>query len=142
VYYVSADRTSVTRVISDMVRPNGVIGTPDGKTLYVADYGAGRVYWYSIGSDGTLSNKALFASVTCDGMTLDNEGNVYMASDAIVVYDSFGRLIERIEIPEQPTNLTFGGADSRTLFVTARTTIYTLRMSVQGAQVSSAAAEN
>ncbi len=141
VYCVSADRTSVTRVISDMVRPNGLIGTPDGKTLYVADYGAGKVYRYSIGSDGTLS-ETLFASVTCDGMTLDNEGNVYMASDAVVVYDSSGRLIERIEVPEQPTNLTFGGADGRTLFITARTTIYTLGMSVHGAQVSSAIAEN
>jgi len=75
-------------------------------------------------------------------MTLDNDGNVYMASDAIVVYDSSGRLIERIDVPEQPTNLTFGGGDSRTLFLTARTTIYTLSMSAQGAQVSSAIAGN
>ena len=122
----------MTRVISDMVRPNGVIGTADGNTLYVADWGGGKVYRYFVSRDGGLSNKTLFASVVCDGMTLDNEGNVYMASDAVLVYDPLGRLIARIEVPEQPTNLTFGGPDRRTLFITARTSLYTLRMSVRG----------
>jgi gluconolactonase len=75
-------------------------------------------------------------------MMLDNEGNVYMASDAVVVHDFSGRLIERIEVPEQPTNLTFGGADGRTLFITARTTIHTLHMSVQGVQALSTTVEN
>jgi sugar lactone lactonase YvrE/formylglycine-generating enzyme required for sulfatase activity len=132
VYYVSPDHSTVTRVISDMIRPNGLVGTPDGMTLYVADYGAGNVYRYTINTDGTLSNKTLFAAVTCDGMTIDDEGNVYMAADAILVYSSAGTYLEEITIPEQPTNVTFGGSDGRTLFITARTTIYTIKMAVQG----------
>jgi sugar lactone lactonase YvrE/formylglycine-generating enzyme required for sulfatase activity len=132
VYYLSPDRSTVTRVISDMVRPNGLIGTPDGKVLYVADYGAAKVYKYIINSDGTLSNKTLFASVVCDGMTIDKEGNVYLASNAILIYDSAGMYLEQISVPEQPTNLTFGGSDGSTLFITARTAIYTIQMAVKG----------
>lgn len=137
VYYLSPDRSTVTRVISDMIRPNGVIGTPDGKILYAADYGAGKVYKYTINSDGTLSGKTLFASVVCDGMTIDSEGNIYMAKNAVLVYNSAGTFLEQITIPEKPTNMTFGGKDEHTLFITARTTIYTIKMRVSGAEASS-----
>ena len=133
VYYLSPDRLTVTRVISDMTRPNGLIGTPDGKTLYAADYGASKVYRYTVNANGTLSGKTLFASVQCDGMTIDSEGNVYMASDAVVIFSPAGNQIGRIELPESPTNMTFGGADRMTLFITAHTTIYTVRMAVSGA---------
>lgn len=134
-YYVSPDRKHVARVIDDMVRPNGLIGTPDAKRLYVSDHGAKRIYLYDVEDDGTLSHKRFFAPVGADGMKLDSEGNVYMAEKGIVVYDSSGKYRQRIEIPHEPTNLCFAGPDSRTLFITARPAIYTLRMRVAGARL-------
>ena len=133
VYYATPDRKRVLRVIDDMVRPNGLAGTLDGKTLYVTDEGAKRTYVYIIESDGSLSHKRLFAPIGADGMKLDREGNVYMAENGILVYDSAGKYRERIEIPEQPTNLCFAGPDHRTLFITARPAIYTLQVRVAGA---------
>jgi gluconolactonase len=132
VYYVSPDRKRVVRVIDDMVRPNGLVGTSDGKTLYVTDHGAKRTYVYVIEPDGSLSHKRLFAPVGADGMKLDSEGNVYMAEKGILVYDSAGKHRETIEVPEPPTNLCFAGPDHRTLFITARPAIYTLEMRVAG----------
>ena len=75
VYYISPDRSTVTLVISDMTQPNGLIGTADGKTLYVSDWGAGMTYKYTIGSGGALSGKTLFAAVGADGMEIDTAGD-------------------------------------------------------------------
>lgn len=127
VYYLSPDRKRVVRVIDDMTRPNGVIGTPDGKRLYVADHGAGRTYVYAIGPDGTLSDKKLFAKQGSDGMTLDEAGNVYLTDKAVDVYSPSGTLIKSITMPELPANVCFGGADGKTLFVTARTSLYAVK---------------
>jgi sugar lactone lactonase YvrE len=234
VYYLSPDRKKVTRVINDLTRPNGIIGTPDGKILYVADHGAGKVYRYEINKasvrlpgagpkqtaagklivvnvrgekrgkgvppyvvanrsvkmeqlrkiikdavkknanlkvlirgdndalhgnvasavaacrdagvakanigfdyapktkDSRLSAKKLFASLACDGMTLDNEGNVYLTERVVIVYSPAGKEIERINVPQRPANVCFGGADSQTLFITARSSVYTIRMRVKG----------
>jgi gluconolactonase len=134
VYYLSPDRKKLTRVISDMVRPNGLIGTPDGKTLYVADQGGGKTFAYKVNKDGTLTGKRLFAPEGSDGMTIDSEGNVYLATRVVAVYNKNGLKIDSIEVPEQPANLTFGGSDNQTLFVTARTSLYAVRMRVRGAQ--------
>jgi gluconolactonase len=115
-----------------MVRPNGLIGTPDGKLLYVADHGGKKTFAYTINMDATLSNKKLFASEGSDGMTIDNEGNVYLTTDVVAVYNSSGEKIETIAVPERPSNVCFGGRDKQTLFVTARTSLYSLRMRVKG----------
>jgi len=136
VYYVAPDRSRVVRVIDDMVRPNGLVGTPDGRTLYVTDHGGGRTCSYDVAPDGSLANKRPFAEVGGDGMTLDEEGNVYIAAAGILVYDPGGRQRETIEVPEQPTNVCFGGRDGRTLFITARSTVYTMPMRVSGASTS------
>lgn len=132
VYYLAADRKKVIRVIDDMVRPNGVIGTADGKLLYVADAGAKKTYVYTINDDGTLSNKRLFVPEWSDGMTIDEEGNVYLTTSVVAVYDTGGEKIETIEIPERPSNVCFGGKDKRTLFITARKSLYSVRMRVKG----------
>jgi gluconolactonase len=132
VYYLSPDRKKIIRVISDMVRPNGIIGTADGKLLYVADHGGNKTFIYTINKDGTLSNKKLFAPEGSDGMTIDNEGNVYLTTKVVAVYNSKGQKIETIDVPEGPANVCFGGKDSRTLFITARTSLYLLRMRVKG----------
>jgi len=132
VYYLSPDRKKLIRVIADLVRPNGVIGTPDGKKLYVADHGGKKTFVYDINKDGTLSNKKLFAPEGSDGMTIDNQGNIYLTTDVVAVYNSKGEKIETIQIPETPANVTFGGKDKRTLFITARTSLYSVRMRVRG----------
>ncbi len=132
VYYLSADRKKLIRVIDDMVRPNGIIGTPDGKLLYVADHGADKTYSYTINPDGTLSDKKLFAPQGSDGITIDEQGNLYLTASAVSVFDAAGKKIETIEIPERPANVCFGGTDGKTLFITARTSLYSLRMQVKG----------
>ena len=240
VYYISPDGKKVTRVIDDMTRPNGILGTPDGKILYVADHGASKVYRYEINKvylpgvgpkratpngagklivinvrgekrgkgvppyvvasrsvnmeqlrkiikdavkkdanqkvmvradtsalhgnvasavaacrdggvvkanigynyapkakDLSLSDKKLFAPVECDGMTVDDEGNVYLTGKVVIVYSAAGKEIERIDIPRQPTNVCFGGADMQTLFITARSSVYTVKMRVKGVRTKS-----
>ncbi|MBN2272041.1 MAG: SMP-30/gluconolactonase/LRE family protein [Sedimentisphaerales bacterium] len=132
VYYMTPDRKKVIRVIDDMVRPNGVIGTPDGTTLYVADNGGKKTYSYTIAKDGTLSQKKLFAPEGSDGMTIDSRGNIYLTTNAVRVYNKKGELIQTIEVPEGPANVCFGGKDMQTLFITARTSLYSIRMQVKG----------
>ncbi|HUU17243.1 MAG TPA: SMP-30/gluconolactonase/LRE family protein [Sedimentisphaerales bacterium] len=134
VYYLSPDRKKFIRVIDDMVRPNGVIGTPDGKLLYVADHGGNKTFAYKINNDGTLSNKKLFAPEGSDGMTIDNECNIYLTTRVVAVYNKNGQKIESIDVPEGPANVTFGGQDKRTLFITARTSLYSIRMRVKAAE--------
>lgn len=131
VYYITP-AGKIIRVIDDMVRPNGVIGTPDGKTLYVADHGDGKVFKYSINQDGTLSEKAVFVERHSDGMAIDEKNNIYITTEAVEVYSPKGELLETIEIPEWPANVTFGGKDNKTLFVTARKSLYAIKMGVSG----------
>ncbi|MHC4551590.1 MAG: SMP-30/gluconolactonase/LRE family protein [Planctomycetota bacterium] len=128
VYYLLPDRKTVIRVINDMVRPNGVLGTPDGKRLYVADPGANQTFVYTIEPDGTLSGKTLFVDHGSDGMTLDAAGNLYMTTEAVKVYSPAGELINTIAVPENPANVCFGGPDRKTLFITARTSLYGVDM--------------
>jgi gluconolactonase len=132
VYYISPDASKVVRVIDDLVRPNGIIGTPDGKKLYVADHGGRMTFAYDIKRDRGLKNKKLFAMQGSDGMTIDEEGNIYLTSDAVVVYNRRGEKIATIAVPERPSNVCFGGKDGRTLFITARTSLYSIRMRVKG----------
>ena len=136
VYYLAPDRKTVILVVSDMVRPNGLIGTPNGKRLYITDNGAGKTYVYKVNEDGTLADKNLFASEGADGMTIDSRGNVYMATKAIAIYDNKGQKVQEIQVPEQPSNVTFGGKNDKTLFITARTSLYSIPMEVKGAKTA------
>ncbi|MFC1692768.1 SMP-30/gluconolactonase/LRE family protein [Candidatus Latescibacterota bacterium] len=134
VFHLSPDYKRLTALIENMIYPNGLITTPDGKILYLADWGAQEVYSYSIDSKGTLSNPRLIAAVDCDGMTLDERGNIYLAGEeGVMVYNSQGERIALIEVPEIPANVCFGGADRKTLFITAETSLYSLKMNVRGA---------
>ncbi len=133
VYYLSPDGI-ITRVIDDFRTPNGIIGTPDGKILYVADIQADITWKYDIQPEGSLTNKTHFAPKGSDGMTIDGEGNVYLTSGKVWVYNPKGELIEEIEFPEAPANVCFGGKKRNILFVTARKGAYTLKMNVKGVQ--------
>jgi gluconolactonase len=133
VYHLSPDNKSLTRVAADLKRPNGIIGTPDGKTLYVADIGASKTYRYAIQPDGSLKDKHLFCSLGSDGMTIDNEGNVYLTGKGVTVFDSAGKQIDQITVAEPWTaNVCFGGKDRHTLFITASKALYSLQMRVSG----------
>ena len=134
-FYITPYRDQVFRVASDLKRPNGVIGTPDGKTLFVADPGQGKTFRYTIdeGEEGVLSDKKLFAESGSDGMTLDNKGNLYLTSGTVKILNPEGKEIDNLAFPEKPSNICFGGADGKTLFVTARTSFYSLAMQAAGA---------
>lgn len=135
VYRINADGTGLVRVIDDLVKPNGIIGTPDGKTLYIADIQDRKTYAYNIEPDGSLTGKRLFCTPGSDGMTLDACGNVYLTGDGVMVFNPAGEQIEHIKVPQRWTaNVTFGGKDRKTLFITAGPAVYTLRMTVCGAQ--------
>lgn len=131
VYYLSPEK-KLTMVIADYKQPNGLIGTPDGKILYVSDINDGKIWKYNIQPDGTLVNKTFFAPKGSDGMTIDSKGNVYLTSGKVWVYSPEGKLTGEIEVPENPSNVCFGGKDRKTLFITARTSVYTLKMKVKG----------
>lgn len=133
VYYLTPDRQKLTRVTQDLTQPNGIIGTPDGKTLYVADIGAKKTYAYDIRPDGSLAGKRLFCEMGSDGMTIDDRGNVYLTGQGVFVFDRTGRQIEHIEVPERwSANVCFGGRDRKTLFITASKGLYAIRMQTKG----------
>ena len=135
VYFLSAGRQKLVRVIEDLKQPNGIRGTADGKTLYVADIGVGKTFSYDIEPDGSLSGKKLFCQLGSDGMTLDAEGNLYLTGKGVTVFDSTGKKIEHVAIDAEPwtANVCFGGKDRHTLFITASKSLYSLRMRVKGA---------
>ncbi|MDR2438313.1 MAG: SMP-30/gluconolactonase/LRE family protein [Planctomycetaceae bacterium] len=132
VYYILPDKSKVLKVVTDMIKPNGIIGTPDGKLLYITDQVAGKVWRYKIQPDGTLSEKTLFTDIGVDGMTVDNRGNIYVTADQIYVFNPNGQEIQRIKVPEVPANVCFGGKDRKTLYITARKGLYRLAMNVHG----------
>ncbi len=135
VYYLSPDHHTVLRVCDDLVRPNGIIGTPDGKILYVSDRGAGKTYKYNITADGTLSEKTLFVNEGSDGMTLDENGNLYITTkdkSQVDIYSKEGNHLKTIEIPEAPTNVCFGGKNRELLFITAHTSLYRIGLDAKG----------
>jgi len=131
VFRLAPDEKTLAPVIHALPKPNGIIGTKDGKTLYISDTETEQVYAYDINADGTLSNARLFAKHFSDGMTLDEHENVYLsARDGIAIFSPQGEMLEFIAVPEWPANSAFGGADGKTLYITARKGLYSIRMNV------------
>jgi gluconolactonase len=131
VYYLQRDK--VTVVADNLKKPNGIIGTPDGKYLYVADIEANKTYKFFINDDGTLNNQTLFVNQGSDGMTIDNKGNIYLTGKGVSIYNAEGKMIEHITVPQDWTsNVTFGGKKKNVLFITASKAIYKLKMKVKG----------
>jgi gluconolactonase len=137
VYFLSADRKLLKRVTTDLVQPNGIIGTPDGKKLFVADIKANKTYAYDIQSDGSLANKRLHCELGSDGMTLDEAGNLYLTGRGVTVFDKTGKQVERVAVPENWTaNVSFGGKEHKTLFITASTGLYSILTKHRGANAA------
>ena len=135
VYFLSKDRKTLRVVVKGLKNPNGIVGTRDGKKLYVSDIDAGETFSFTIRPNGDLEQKTPFCKLGSDGMTLDDEGNVYLTGRGVTVFDKSGKQIEHIDVPEGWTgNVKFGGADRKLLFITASKSIYGLRMRVKGIQ--------
>ncbi len=139
VFYIKPGHKEIIRVAENLAQPNGIIGTPDAKTLYVATGkvlerdSARSIEAFDIDNDGTLKNRRTFVKDGSDGMALDADGRLYLTGESSVrVYDTQGKLLETIRFPEFVTNLTFCGADRKKLFITTLHAAYTLDMAVAG----------
>jgi sugar lactone lactonase YvrE len=136
-------------LVDDFDRPNGLAFTPDERRLLIDDTVRGHIRIFDVADDGSLSNGRVFAELkgapgergAPDGMKVDTEGNVYCTGPAGVwVFDPNGRFLGRIVTPEVPANLAWGDPDWRTLYITARTSLYRIRLAVPGVPVGLAAA--
>jgi gluconolactonase len=146
VYKLDPDSGKVEVLIKDLAMPNGIVFSPDGSRLYVADTGghkrhpdpafhglAPSVTCYAVTKDRKLGKKLFKIDEGSDGMAVDVKGNLYLTHGQVKVYDADGKKLETIEVPEGPANVCFGGKDFKTLFITARTSLYRVRMTHPGA---------
>lgn len=118
---------------SSLTKPNGIIGTLDGKQLFIADIGGGNIYKFDIGNDGQLSSKTLFTNMGSDGVTLDERGDFYVTGKGVTIFNPQGKQIAHIPIDEDWTaNLCFGGKSNDQLFITASKSLYVMPMLVKG----------
>jgi len=141
VYYVHPDG-KVIRLIDNLPNPNGVILSPDEKTLYVIPSGQADMMAYPVEAPGKLGPGRVFCTLKQpegkkgtggDGLTVDTNGNLYITSQlGLQVFSPKGKLLHIITLPEQPANATFGGKDNKTLYVTARTSVYEVPTSMTG----------
>lgn len=141
VYYTDGKGT-VTRLVDDLPNPNGVILSIDEKTLYVIPSGQPDMMSYPIEAPGKIGKGKVFCTLKAakgkkpgggDGLTIDEKGNLYITSGiGLQVFDPSGKYLDVISLPEQPANVTFGGADFKTLYVTAQKSLYTVQMEVAG----------
>lgn len=129
-------------LVDDFVRPNGLAFSPDEGTLYIDDTMERTIRAFDVSRDGSLSNGRLFADLSSDmeggpdGMKVDVEGNIYCTGpSALWVYQPDGALVGLVTGPYQPANVAFGGPDGRTLFLTATTSVFTLRTKIPGVAV-------
>ena len=138
VFRLDPDRRDIRIVASDFDMPNGLCFSPDEKRLYIADSGQPHhVRCYDVKSDGSLAGGAVFCAIhpgVPDGMRCDEHGNLWStAGDGLHVFSLNGKLLGKILFPETPSNCCLGGDDGKTLFVTARTSVYAIETSVRGA---------
>ncbi len=145
VYYTTEQGTEPVRTEVPLSRPNGARLSPDGRTLYVVDYGEPWAWSFPVEGPGKLGTPRRFGFLGVvgdadqakggDGLAVDALGNVWVAvpmASAVVVFDPQGAPLGRVMLPEGPSNCAFGGADGRTLFITARTGVYALPTIVEG----------
>lgn len=120
----------LTVLATDFDRPNGLAFSPDESKLYIADSSRGHIRVFDVQPDGTLSGSTVFVNVPSpDGMKIDAKGNLHVASSAgIRIFNPAGETVGTIPFPQQPSNCCFGDPDNKTLFVTARTSLYRVRL--------------
>jgi sugar lactone lactonase YvrE len=117
---------------SSQIRAFGLAPVTARQKFYVTDEADLTTWATDVNLDGSLSDFRLFAEQGGEGVAVDSRGNVYLAAGQIHVYSPDGKLVDLIEVPERPLQLVFGGADRRTLFIPARTSLYSVRMRYAG----------
>ena len=139
VYRLAPDGT-LTLLVDNFVRPNGIALSSDETKLYVNDSQEGQIRVFEVKADGTLDNEKLFAKLkppskagAADGMEVDIEGNVYStAPGGIWIFSPDSELLGILKIPEPPANLAWGDEDYQTLYITAKSSLYRIRLQVSG----------
>jgi len=141
VYRLAPDGELVL-LVDDFDRPNGLAFSPDESTLYIDDTPRNHIRAFDVSADGSISNGRIFIDMQApeeggpDGMKVDQQGNIYSTGPGgIWVIEPSGKCLGRLVLPEQPANLAWGDSDWRTLYITARTSLYRLRMMVPGIPV-------
>lgn len=145
VYKLDPATGTVTPVVKDLAMPNGIIFSPDETRLYVADTGTNErfstpkvpagIHCYEVSKDGKLGKQLFQIDQGSDGMRADVKGNLYTTTGGKVhIFSPDGKKLEQIDVPESPANVCFGGDDMKTLFITASTSLYSLRMKNAGAK--------
>lgn len=131
----------VEAIVKDLAMPNGIVFSPDETRIYIADTGGNKrhpdpafhntpagIHCYEVSKEGVLGKKLFTIKEGSDGMKVDVKGNLYTTHGKVNIYSPNGELLEKIEVPEGPANICFGGDDYKTLFITARTSLYSVRM--------------
>jgi hypothetical protein len=113
--------------LNSLLRAFGLAPAVPGRPFYVCDESEQKTYAVAVEPDGSLSAPRLFAELGGEAVTTDGRGNVFIAAGQVYVYDPAGRLTGTIEVPERPIGLAFGGRDGQTLFILARTSLYSVR---------------
>ena len=142
VFRVSPDAQTLTLLVSDMERPNGLAFSPDESLLYIADSAKKHIKVFNVELDGSLSGGSVFVEMDSDepgvpdGMKVDVEGNLYSTGPGgLWVFDPAGKLLGRIMPPQIPANCAWGGDDWKSLYMTARTGLYRVRLNIPGIKV-------
>lgn len=135
VFYIAEGVAEAKVVASDFIRPNGIVGTTNGRALYVADDDGGKVLKFNIPVPGKLADRMKFCDEGSDGMCLDEKGNLYLTwKMGVQIYAPDGTKIGTIATPVNPTDVCFGGAAHTTLFITGGRTLLSIEMSVRGVE--------
>ncbi len=147
VYKLDPQTGKVDVLIKDLAMPNGIVFSPDETRLYVADTGgnpkhpdpkfhnmAAGIHCYDVMPDGTLGDKRFTIDQGSDGMAVDVNGNIYTTQGNVHIFDPDGKPLGQIDVPEGPANVCFGGEDFKTLFITVRTSLYSVPVKVAGAR--------
>jgi len=134
-------------IVKDLAMPNGIVFSPDETRIYIADTGGnarhpdpafhklpGGIHCYEISPAGVLGKKLFVIPEGSDGMRVDVKGNLYTTHGGVHIFDPDGKQIGKIDVPEGPANVCFGGDDYKTLFITARTSLYSVRVVNAGAK--------
>jgi hypothetical protein len=148
IYYIDSTG-NVTKVIDDLVKPNGLILSPDGTKLYADETKNKYLYSWDVSPDGSVSGKIILAELQfgvdsyADGMAIDIKGNIYVAGDkGIQVFSPQGTAITTITLPQHPSNCDFGGSDFKTLYITTLTNLYSIDLNYPGYAVSRGTSPN
>jgi gluconolactonase len=142
VYRLEPDTRKLILLTTEVPGCNGLVFSPDESILYVNDTGGRFIQAFDVQRDGTLKNSRRFVDVkgeepgNPDGMKVDVEGHVYCTGPAgIHIFDPAGNYLGRLKVPEHVSNMAWGDADWKTLYITARTSVYRMRLSIQGIPV-------